>query len=143
MLVKRIEELNRHISDLKGKIGSKSQKEEKIKYNFLEKDQEIRFLKNFVSNLKADNNGKILIFIIIFSIIVKDSKYKTLKGKLSKLTEDNKNLRNSINSMEYKNQLYNIISEDEEVENGKNSTKYYRSGNDDNINLSKLHLVFI
>ena len=48
------------------------------------------------------------------------AKYSLLKNKHSKAIEDNKVLRNSINALEYKNQVYNVISK-EEMENGKNS----------------------
>ncbi len=58
VLVKKIDDLKRHIMDLNNKIGSKNKNEEKVKYNFIEKDQEIRFLKNFVNNLKSDNKSK-------------------------------------------------------------------------------------
>ncbi len=58
MLVKKIEDQKKQIVHLNNKIDSKKEDEEKVKYNFIEKDQEIRFLKNFISNLKSDNKGK-------------------------------------------------------------------------------------
>ena len=128
ILVKKIDDLKKHITDLNSRIGAKVQVEEKVKYNFLEKDQEIRFLKNFVSNLKSDNKGTHY-FILFY--VVKDLKYSTLKGKMNKLTEDNKSLRDSINAMEYKNQVYNMLSSDDdnaEMENGK-SNNIERSNN--------------
>lgn len=56
-------------------------------------------------------------------------KYNTIKNQLTKLTIDNKNLKNSLNFLEYKNQVYDIISPEEEPENGKNisSNNFYKS----------------
>ena len=120
--------MRKQINDLNSRIGGVKQTEEKVKYNFLEKDQEIRFLKNFVANLKSDNKGTAINF---YYYIVKDMKYSTLKTKLKKMEDDNKSLRNSINTMEYKYQVYNIIASDddggEEMENGK--TNKYKSVN--------------
>ncbi len=50
-------------------------------------------------------------------------KFSNLKSKLNKTMEDNKNLKNSLNSLEYRNQVYNIISGDGDIENGISSSK--------------------
>jgi len=58
ILVRKIEDMRKHITELNNKINHQNQNEEKVKFSFIEKDQEIRFLKNFISNLKSDNKGK-------------------------------------------------------------------------------------
>ncbi len=51
--------------------------------------------------------------------IVKDMKLSDLKMKFHKTANDNKSLRNSLNNIEYKSQVLNIISnpadEDENI----------------------------
>jgi hypothetical protein len=103
-LMKLIDDQKRNIKNLQLKIKKRDEEENQRKLYYTEKDQEIHFLKNFINSLKSESNCK-----IDYLYLVKEQSLSSVKNKLEKAKNENKQLTSVIQSSEIKKKKIQIV----------------------------------